>query len=343
MANLILPPDSQLPESQVTPESVYLQRRQFLKQLGLAGTLGGLAAHMSLSANPLQRPTSAGADAEKKDDASDEPQKIDLAARYPARRNGEFDLAPEWMRMQTSEKLATTYNNFYEFTTVKDRVHRLVDNFVTDPWHIEITGLVEKPFRGDVRELLEEFPYEERIYRFRCVEAWSMVVPWTGFPLQLLLAKVQPKSEARFVRFATALRPQQMPGIARLPAYPWPYTEGLRIEEAVHPLTFVATGLFGKPMPKQNGAPVRLVVPWKYGFKSIKSIDRIELIPNQPKTLWESLAPHEYPFESNVNPNVPHPRWSQATERVLGTNARVPTLMYNGYGKQVAHLYAAGS
>jgi sulfoxide reductase catalytic subunit YedY len=180
---------------------------------------------------------------------------------------------------------------------------------------------------------------EERVYRFRCVEAWAMTVPWTGFPLSKLLRRVQPKSGAKFVKFVTAYKPDEMPGVHRLADYPWPYTEGLRLDEAMHDLTMVVTGIYGKPLPKQNGAPIRLVVPWKYGYKSIKSIVSIELVDRQPATLWETLSPHEYPFESNVEPSVPHPRWSQATHRVVDTGERVPTLPYNGYSRQVASLY----
>jgi sulfoxide reductase catalytic subunit YedY len=180
---------------------------------------------------------------------------------------------------------------------------------------------------------------EERVYRFRCVEAWSMVVPWTGFPLSKLVEKVSPKSEAKFIKFQTFNRPDQAPGMARLSDYPWPYTEGLRLDEAMNPLTMVVTGIYGKPLPKQHGAPVRIIVPWKYGYKSIKSVVKIEFVTTQPATLWETLAPNEYPFESNVNPAVPHPRWSQAMERVIDTGDFVKTEPYNGYGKYVAQLY----
>lgn len=312
MAHLLLRPDWQLPERLVTPEAVYRDRRRFLRDLGLAAA-GSLALPQLFAADPpAGTPASAVA------------------------RNPEF--SPRLPL--TDEKLVTTYNNFYEFSTVKDRVHRLVDKFTTSPWTLWVGGLCEKPMTIDARDLIAQMPLEERVYRFRCVEAWSMVVPWTGFPLSKLLEKVQPKPAAKFVKFQTALRPDEMPGIQRLADYPWPYTEGLRIDEAMHPLVLLATGLYGKPMPKQNGAPIRLVVPWKYGFKSIKSIVRIELVEKQPATLWETLSPEEYPFESNVDPGVPHPRWSQATERVLGSNDRVPTLKYNGYGDQVARLYA---
>jgi sulfoxide reductase catalytic subunit YedY len=219
-------------------------------------------------------------------------------------------------------------------------VHKLTGKFATEPWSVEVAGLCEKPAKIDVNELIDTMPMEERVYRFRCVEAWSMTVPWTGFLLSKLIEKAQPKPEAKFVRFVTALRHDQMPGIDELPKYPWPYTEGLRMDEAMNALTMVVTGIYGKQLPKQHGAPIRIVVPWKYGYKSIKSIEKIEFVAKQPATLWETLAPDEYPFESNVNPNVPHPRWSQATEWVLGNQyTRVRTKPYNGYGDYVAALY----
>jgi sulfoxide reductase catalytic subunit YedY len=313
MSNVIIRPEWHIPESRVTPEKFFLNRRRFFKQMGLAGA-GALAAQSFLAD---AAPASAAA-------------KI-----YPAKRNADFD--PGWPL--TEEKVAATYNNFYEFTTQKERVHQLTGAFEIDPWQVEIGGLVEKPLKLDARELIEMLGVEERVYRFRCVEAWAMIVPWTGFQLSKVLEKVQPKGEAKFVRFVTAMKPQQMPGIARLRGYPWPYTEGLRLDEAMNPLTLVATGIYGKALPKQHGAPLRLVVPWKYGYKSIKSIVKIELTATQPATLWESLAPDEYPFESNVNPAVPHPRWSQATERLIDSGDRVRTQVYNGYAKQVASLY----
>ncbi len=307
MASIHIRPSWNLPDRCITPESIHQERRQFLRQMGFLGSgllLGSTALAQGAATNSV--------------------------VRNPA-YNPSLTLTPE--------KLATTYNNYYEFSTTKDRVHRLVGNFNVDPWTISVGGLCEKPTNFSLADLAALAPAEERVYRFRCVEAWSMVVPWTGIPLSRLLEKVVPRSEARFVRFQTVLRPAEMPGIARLSDYPWPYTEGLRLDEAMHPLVLLATGLYGKPMPKQNGAPVRLVVPWKYGFKSIKSIVKIDLIDRQPATLWESLSPTEYPFESNVEPNVPHPRWSQATERDLGTGRRIPTLPYNGYANEVAHLY----
>ncbi len=238
----------------------------------------------------------------------------------------------------TNETVAGRYNNFYEFSLSKD-VYRYVERFVTAPWPIEISGLVEKPMTVDAKELVEMFGLEERIYRLRCVEAWAMIVPWTGFQFSKLIAKVSPKPDAKFVRFETFNRPEQAPGVAKAPDYPWPYFEGLRLDEALNPLTVAATGIYGKPLPRQHGAPLRIVVPWKYGYKSIKSIVKIEFIPKQPKTFWETLLPQEYPFESNVNPKVPHSRWSQETERLIDSGDRVKTQLYNGYGKYVAQLY----
>lgn len=308
MPNVIIRPGWHLPEKAATPEHVYRNRRQFLRDLGVGSA--GLA---------LATPLHAAA-----------------ARTYPFPRNAEFD--PKGVRL-SDEAYVTGYNNFYEFTTSKTAVKRLTGKFVIAPWEVEIAGLVEKPMKVSVDELITTMPMEERVYRFRCVEAWSMIVPWTGFPLSKLIEKVSPKSEAKFVKFVTFHRPDQAPGFNESPEYPWPYTEGLRMDEAMNPLTLVTTGLYGKPLPKQNGAPIRIVVPWKYGYKSIKSIVKIEFVARQPKTLWETLAPNEYPFESNVNPRVPHPRWSQATERLIDTGNRVNTQLYNGYGEYVAKLY----
>ena len=322
MANLILRPDWHLPERLVTAEKAFLKRRTFLKQMGVAGA--GLAA--GVLAN------SAGAQTAK-------PAATGSGKKYPAPRNATFN--PGWRL--TNETVAGSYNNFYEFSLEKNQVRELVGKFETTPWPIQIGGLVEKPLTIDARELEDQFTLEERVYRFRCVEAWGMVVPWTGFPLSKLLEKVAPKSEAKFVRFETFNRPEQAPGMKQLRRYPWPYFEGLRMDEALHPLTMVVTGIYGKPLPKQHGAPVRIVVPWKYGYKSIKSIVKIDLIKEQPKTFWETLSAEEYPFESNVNPKVPHPRWSQATERLIDSGDRVKTLPYNGYGNEVAKLYEKSS
>jgi methionine sulfoxide reductase catalytic subunit len=309
MANIIRRAPWHLAEKFVTPEKAFRNRREFIKQMGFVG------------AAAIAAPSLFGAEAAKKG--------------YPYPRSPEFN--PKWDL--TDEKVAGSYNNFYEFSLQKNRVKDLTGRFVTSPWPIQISGLCEKPMTIDAAELVDTMPLEERIYRFRCVEAWGMIVPWTGFPLSKLIEKAKPKAEAKFIRFETANRPEQMPGISQLPNYPWPYFEGLRMDEAMHPLTLVATGIYGKPMAKQHGAPVRLVVPWKYGYKSIKSIVKIEFIDKQPKTFWETLQPQEYPFESNVNPAVPHPRWSQATERMIDTGDRVRTKPFNGYGDQVAKLY----
>ena len=258
------------------------------------------------------------------------------AARlYPAKRNAKYN--PKVVL--TNKAWATGYNNFYEFTTSKEHVRFLVDKFKTNPWPVEVSGLCDKPFKFDALDMAKKLGLEERVYRFRCVEAWSMIVPWTGYTLSKLLKQAEPKASAKYVKFYTAMKPAEMPGLARLPQYPWPYTEGLRLDEAMHDLTFMATGIYGEPLPKQNGAPLRLVVPWKYGYKSIKSIVKIEFTDRQPKTLWNALAPREYPFESNVDPGVPHPRWSQASERLIGPNpVRIKTIKFNGY-PQVAGLY----
>lgn len=231
----------------------------------------------------------------------------------------------------------TTYNNFYEFDTSKGGVASAAKGFVTKPWQVSVGGLVNKPRIFDLDELLK-FPLEQRIYRLRCVEGWSMVIPWIGFPLSKLLEKVEPTSQARYVAFQTLLDPQRLPN-QRTGILDWPYVEGLRLDEAMHPLTIMATGLYDEVLPPQDGAPIRLVVAWKYGFKSIKSVVKISLVADEPPTTWNIAAPDEYGFYSNVNPNVPHPRWSQATERRIGEYGRRNTLLFNGYGEQVAHLY----
>ncbi len=331
MANLRSKPSWEIPERHVTPEKFFWNRRQFLRQLGFASsaTLGAFVAGCDGAKPEAVAAPKPGAK------PSEDPNASTVAlSKYPAARNPEFNIPGR----VTDQKEAATYNNFYEFTTLKNGVNRLTHGFTIAPWQVEVSGLVEKPLRLDAEELISMMPLEERVYRFRCVEAWAMIVPWTGFPLAKLLEKVQPKPEAKFVRFVSFNRPDQAPGM-RDTSYPWPYTEGLRLDEAMNPLTLVGAGIYGKPLPKQHGAPLRMVVPWKYGYKSIKSIVKIELVEKQPATLWETLAPDEYPFESNVNPAVPHPRWSQATERLIDSGDRVRTQLYNGYGSYVAKLY----
>jgi sulfoxide reductase catalytic subunit YedY len=298
-----IPRGWEIPEREATPESVYHNRRAFLKAAGFAGVGSLLAAATT--------------------------------GPYPAKRNPKYELD----RPITEEWAATGFNNFYEFTLDKQRVKDLVGPFKTSPWKVEVGGLVNQPRTYDVDDLLNRMPLEERLYRMRCVEAWSMAVPWTGFPISALIREVEPKPEAKFIRMVTAYKPEVMPGIRSQPHYPWPYFEALRLDEAMNELALFVTGIYGKPLPKQNGAPIRLIVPWKYGLKSLKTIVKIEFTAKQPPTLWSQVGPTEYGWYSNVNPKRPHPRWSQAFEKVIPSMERVPTLLYNGYEKFVAGLY----
>lgn len=310
--------------SEITPEHVYLSRRRFMRLGALA--LGATA--LTACGGQLGE-TLAGQAAPV---ATTEPLPA-LAETVEIKRDEFGDPA-------NSFETISTYNNYYEFTEDKESVARMAANFKAEPWTVTVSGLVNNPRTYDIDDLRRKFDQEERIYRLRCVEGWSMVIPWIGFPLHKLLKEVEPKAEAKYVRFESLLDPQQYPNQRPFSLYPWPYTEGLRLDEAMHDLTLMVTGLYGKPLPNSNGAPLRLAVPWKYGFKSIKAIVKIELTAEQPKTLWNTLAPHEYGFYSNVNPRRPHPRWSQATERRIGELGRRPTLMFNGYAEQVARLYA---
>src|SRR5437762_4754418 len=283
MANIVIRRGWQIPERLATAEAAFLNRRHFLRHIGLAS--GGLLGAPLISGWRARAASLDSTNAVKPSGG--------VPRTYPAPRNHEFN--PNWTF--TDEKVAGRYNNFYEFTLSKD-VYRHVDRFVTTPWPIQIGGLVEKPMTVDALELAGMFGLEERVYRMRCVEAWAMIVPWTGFQFSKLMEKVSPKPEAGFVRFETFNRPDQAPGMAQVPGYPWPYFEGLRLDEAMNPLTLMVTGIYGKPLPKQHGAPIRMVVPWKYGYKSIKSVVKIEFIAQQPKTFWETLQPEEYPFRS---------------------------------------------
>lgn len=296
---------------EITPKHVYLSRRDFIKA---AGVIAGSAALAACAPEETLVTTT--------EPQFDGPTKMDELGD-PA---------------NTYEEI-TSYNNYYEFSTNKEAVKPLSENFNSSPWTVEVTGMVKNPKTYGIEDLLANFTQEERIYRLRCVEAWSMVIPWNGFTLASLLKEVEPTSDAQYVRFETVYRPEEMKGQGSA-FYPWPYQEGLRIDEAMNDLTLLATGLYGEMMPNQNGAPIRLVVPWKYGFKSIKSIVKIELTDKRPETLWSTVAPREYGFYANVNPEVDHPRWSQASERRIGELTRRATLMFNGYGEQVADLYA---
>jgi methionine sulfoxide reductase catalytic subunit len=298
--------------SEITPKSIYLSRRDFIKAAGvIAGSvaLAACAPQMTGATEPTSsaQVTAAG----MKDELGN-----------PA----------------NSFKDITNYNNYYEFTPNKVGVAYVARNFQTTPWDVEIFGLVNQPRKYGVEDLIKKFQPEQRIYRLRCVESWSMVIPWVGFPLAKLLKEAEPTSAAKYVRFETLLNRDEMPNEGN-PYYPWPYQEGLRMDEAMHDLVLLPTGLYGGELPVQNGGGIRLVVPWKYGFKSIKAIVKIELVEKRPETFWPTVARKEYGFYANVNPKVDHPRWSQSTERLIGTLARRETLMFNGYAEQVATLY----
>lgn len=307
--------------NEITDKETYLNRRTFIRAAVLAGTATATTiVYRSLNPAPVESPKG---------------QKLEGVSK-----SGEQEALKAGFRVDeqlTSFQDITNYNNFYEFDTDKRGVASAAKGFISKPWSVSVAGLVNKPRVFDLEELLR-FEQEERIYRLRCVEGWSMVIPWVGFPLSKLLDKVEPTSQAKFVAFQTLLDPRRMPNQIT-GVLDWPYVEGLRLDEAMHSLTILATGLYGQTLPPQDGAPIRLVVPWKYGFKSIKSVVKISLVAEQPPTTWNIQVPNEYGFYSNVNPHVDHPRWSQATENRIGEFRRRDTLMFNGYADQVAHLY----
>jgi len=293
-------PASQSPDDFITPQKLYLTRRQFLKAAGIVSASAFLAACLGMP-------------------------------------DGASPTNPALVDEQTKRELAENYNNYYEFSLSKTSVAEVAQDFSMRPWQVEIGGLVKNPKKYSMEDILGRFPPEERVYRMRCVEGWSMVLPWQGFPLSRLLEEVEPLPEAQYVGFMSVLRPEEMPGQTSL-NFPWPYLEGLRLDEARHDLTILATGLYGDPLPPQNGGPLRLVVPWKYGFKSVKAVVRITLQADQPVTFWNAIAPQEYGFYANVNPSIDHPRWTQSEERRIGENGSRPTLLFNGYD-EVAPLY----
>ncbi len=296
-----------LKESSITSESVFNSRRKIIKNLAIGSLVVPSASLIPLTA---------------------------FSSFYPPITNNFYKVD----RDLTKESLATTYTNFYEFGSSKN-IWRRAAQLKTDPWLLTIDGLVNKPLTIDVNDLLKKIGgIEERVYRFRCVEAWSMTVPWAGFPFNKIISLVEPKTDAKFVKFETFFNPDIAPG-QKQKWYPWPYQEGITVEEAKNDLSFIATGIYGKELPNQNGAPFRLILPWKYGFKSIKSIVKISFVNKRPIGLWEKLAPKEYGFWANVNPNIPHPRWSQKFEQQLGVDGRIPTVIYNGYGDHVASMY----
>ena len=324
---MLLKRNPDIPSSEITEEGLYLRRREFIRVAGSAAIAAAAAPLLACAAEP--------------------------AGAAPAENGGRFDAAGvpltgyKEKAVTTDEKLnsfeeITGYNNFYEFGTGKGDPAAYSKNLKTSPWTVKVDGLCNKPADYHVEDLIQPAQLEERIYRLRCVEAWSMVIPWIGIPLSKVIDRAEPTSKATFIQFTTLLRPSQMPG-QTTSVLEWPYVEGLRMDEAKHPLTILAVGMYGKTLLNQNGAPIRLVVPWKYGFKSIKSIVRIRFVDKQPETSWNLSNSQEYGFYSNVNPQVDHPRWSQASERRLGGglfNSRIPTKMFNGYGDQVASLYA---
>ena len=317
----------ELPGLKPSPEEAFLDRRRFLRNLGLAGAA---AAGLGVISPTVGLLTGCSAGEGNGDSAPAVKLTPIQAARNPA-----YTLD----RPLTDEAVAARYNNFYEFTEVKEWVVKHAHKLRTRPWAVEIAGLVQRPATLDADDLRRSMPIEERLYRHRCVEAWAMAVPWIGFPLKVLLDRAEPLGSARHVRFVSFHRPEEAQNQGPFSHYPWPYFEALTIEEAAHPLTLMGVGIYGHELPPQHGAPLRLVIPWKYGFKSIKSVVRIELTSERPPTFWNTLSPNEYDFSANVDPEIPHPRWSQATERMIDTGERRPTLKYNGYGDRVAGLY----
>jgi len=321
MSNIILPKSWNMAENEATPESVYMDRRSFIKGTSLV-TLATAASFYGCTVNSTPHPN----------------KPIELTANekesYPAKRNKKYKLN----RQMTEERIAASFNNFFEFSEIKSDPKYLAQRMETSPWEVEVSGLVNKPRTFNPDDFYQLMPVEERLYRFRCVEAWAMAVPWTGFPLKALIDLVEPKLSATHIAMTTFYKPFTAQG--QLAFWrPWPYTEALTLEEAANELAFMALGIYGRPLPKQHGAPVRLVIPWKYGFKSIKSIVKIEVIDYRPPTFWNTVLPLEYSFEANVDPAISHPRWPQAREKMIGTNAVRATRLYNGYGKYVAHLY----
>ncbi len=337
MAHIILRPGWQSREPDVTDPALYRNRRAFLKQLGL-GTLWLSAGPGMVACSPGGASPPVGPEGPLDTIPKNAPR-----TGYPAPRNANYKV-PE--REVTDRIASASYNNFYEFKNnsmdLKD-VWPVTGAYEPFPMEITVKGLVEKSFKMDVSDLITAMPLEERLYRFRCVEAWSMTVPWTGFPLRLLIERCKPLSKATHVQFRCVNRPDQMPGIRSSQAfYSWPYYEGLRMAEAMNDLAFVATGLYGEPLPKQNGSPIRLVLPWKYGYKGPKAVTELIFTDRQPRTFWNDLQPREYGFLSNVNPNLPHPRWSQASEKLMASLQdirRIPTQLFNGYAEWVGDLY----
>jgi len=351
MSFFIKRPDWYLPEKAATDEHIYIHRREILRQMGFGGLallMGGLTGCSPAAPEPTKEPTPRVIPHKKfppitkvpKSDPSKPetnfPPNAQGLSLYPAKRNDAYQVKE---RGVTDETPAQTFNNYYEFSVDKKEVWKKTTLYDPTPWTLEITGLVKKPQKIDLEKLMKLSGLEERIYRFRCVEAWAMTVPWTGFPLSKLIKLVEPLSSAKYIRLFSANRPKEMPGVPTQTWYPWPYHEGLRMDEAMNELTFMTTGVYGHPLTKQMGAPVRVILPWKYGFKGPKAVTKIEFVAEQPKTFWSILAPKEYGFYANVEPHKAHPRWSQAKERLIPDMKETDTLLYNGYKEQVGKLY----
>ncbi|WP_020530191.1 protein-methionine-sulfoxide reductase catalytic subunit MsrP [Flexithrix dorotheae] len=344
MANIKISKPWEDKNLKVTDEKVYANRRETIKKLGLVSS-GIIMSPLGIN-NSCQNAKNESLKEEGKsikalknveDNHFSFEGMMDL---YPAARNEKYKLDREL----TEEYDATHHNNFYEFIHPDDKniynVYKYIEDFDNRDWTIKVSGKVKNKGKYLLEDIIKKIGLEERLYRFRCVERWSMAVPWTGFPLSSLIKIFEPENDARFIRMVTYANPNEMPGVKNQTWYPWPYVEGLRMDEAMNELAFIATGIYGKPLPKQNGAPMRLVVPWKYGYKNIKSIVKMEFLKNQPETFWHKIQPSEYPFISNVDPVVPHPRWSQAYEKMIPDGETIPTLKYNGYGAFVGKLYS---
>ena len=329
------------PGTTFTEENIYKNRREIIKNLGLT-TAGLLSAPFLLNACNSPGTSSVNGDSITNLNSAECDNCFTFEGMdtfYPANKNTKYTID----RPLTKEYDATHYNNYYEFIDPSDQniynAYKFVDNFDNRDWKIEVSGLTENPGTYYLGDLIQKFGLEERIYRFRCVERWSMAVPWTGFPLSKLITFLKPNEKATHISMETYSNPEEMPGVKNLEWYPWPYFEGLRMDEAMNELAFMATGIYGKPLPKQNGAPIRLVVPWKYGYKNIKSIIKMKFVRKEPETFWHKLQPKEYPFISNIDPAVPHPRWSQQIERMIPDGEPRKTLKFNGYGDFVAGMY----
>ncbi|PIQ99385.1 MAG: protein-methionine-sulfoxide reductase catalytic subunit MsrP [Nitrospinae bacterium CG11_big_fil_rev_8_21_14_0_20_45_15] len=327
MSHIILPKGWNSPQREITPETVYQNRREFLQLMGFA--VGGIAGALL--------PESAMANTGSFGLFDNEPSR--LKTDFPPVPNLKRNLDYPVSRPISSEVAALKYNNFYEFTSEKNKVWENVDAFETRPWQVKVSGLVKNPLLLDVDELIKMMPIEERVYRHRCVETWAMVVPWNGFAFSGLMAKVEPEASAKYVEFTSFYDPAVAQGQDSVVDLPWPYREALTIEEAENELTFLSTGIYGHQQPAQHGAPIRLVTPWKYGFKSIKSIVEIKFTDSRPATFWNTLIPNEYDFTANVDPLVAHPRWSQKREKMIGSGDVYATQKFNGYGEFVSHLY----